>query len=43
MLPETPWGELKKGIIDLVVAIGVSVTVYMNYGGAVRFRFWNAV
>lgn len=33
---EKPWGELKKGLIDLVVAIAVSVTVYMNHGGAVE-------
>lgn len=32
---EKPWGELKKGLIDLVVAIAVSVTVYMNHGGEV--------
>ena len=32
---ETPWGELKKGLIDLVVAVGVSITVYQNHGGTV--------
>lgn len=25
---EKPWGELKKGIIDLVVAVGISAAVY---------------
>ncbi len=38
---EKPWGELKKGLIDLVVAIGVSVTVYMNHGGAVTLPILN--
>lgn len=33
---EKPWGELKKGLIDLAVAIAVSVTVYMNHGGTVE-------
>ncbi len=33
---EKPWGELKKGLIDLVVAIAVSVTVYWFHGGAVE-------
>lgn len=32
---ETPWGELKKGIIDLVVAIAVSVTMYLYHGSEV--------
>lgn len=32
---ETPWGELKKGLIDLVVAAGVSFTVYYFHGGMV--------
>ena len=32
---KVPWGELKKGLIDLAVAIGVSVTVYMFHGGSV--------
>lgn len=33
---EKPWGELKKGLIDLAVAIVVSVTVYWNHGGEVE-------
>ena len=32
---EKPWSELKKGIIDLVVSVAVSVTVYVFHGGAV--------
>lgn len=32
---ETPWGELKKGIIDMVVAVGVSATVYYFNGGVI--------
>lgn len=32
---ETPWGELKKGLIDLVVAAGVSFTVYYFHGGTI--------
>ncbi len=32
---EKPWGELKKGLIDLVVAVTVSVTVYWFHGGTV--------
>ncbi len=32
---EKPWGELKKGIIDMAVAVGVSVTVYYFHGGTI--------
>lgn len=32
---EKPWGELKKGLIDLAVAVGVSVTAYLFHGGTV--------
>ncbi len=32
---EKPWGELKKGIIDMVVAVGVSATVYYFHGGLI--------
>lgn len=32
---EKPWGELKKGLIDLVVSAGVSFTVYWYHGGEV--------
>ena len=29
---EKPWGEALKGVIDLVIAVGVSVTVYLYHG-----------
>ncbi len=32
---KVPWGELKKGLIDLAVSIGVSVTYYWFHGGEV--------
>lgn len=32
---EKPWGELKKGLIDLAVAAVVSFTVYRYHGGEV--------
>lgn len=31
---ETPWGELKKGIIDLIIAVSVAVT-YLNFNSNV--------
>ena len=33
---EKPWSEVKKGLIDLAVAIAVSVTVYLYHGGTVE-------
>ncbi len=33
---EKPWGEGIKGVIDLVIAIGVSVTVYLYHGSTVQ-------
>ncbi len=35
---KVPWGELKKGLIDLVVSVGVSVTFYLFNGGDVMLR-----
>ncbi|MBQ4466306.1 MAG: phospho-N-acetylmuramoyl-pentapeptide-transferase [Oscillospiraceae bacterium] len=32
---EKPWGEAIKGVIDFVIAIAVSVTVYLFHGGDV--------
>lgn len=32
-----PWGEYKKGLIDLVVSIGVSVTYYAYNGSVIDF------
>ena len=37
---EKPWGELKKGLIDLVVAVGVSVTVYYFHGGTILMQIF---
>ncbi|MBP0974166.1 MAG: phospho-N-acetylmuramoyl-pentapeptide-transferase [Oscillospiraceae bacterium] len=33
---EKPWGELVKGIIDLVIAVAVSVTIYMYHGSTIQ-------
>ncbi len=33
---EKPWGEGIKGVIDLVIAAGVSVTVYLYHGSTVQ-------
>ena len=32
---EKPWGEAIKGVIDLVIAVGTSVTFYIYHGGTV--------
>lgn len=32
-----PWGEFKKGFIDLIVSIGVSVTYYVYNGSVIDF------
>ena len=34
---EVPWGELKKGILDMVISIGVSVTYYKVNGSEIGF------
>ena len=34
---ETPWGELKKGILDMVISIGISVTYYRCNGSEIHF------
>ncbi len=34
---KVPWGEYKKGFIDLVVAVGVSVTYYTFNGSVINF------
>ena len=34
---KVPWGELKKGLIDLVVSIGVSVTYYVYNSSVIDF------
>ena len=30
---ETPWGELKKGVLDMVISVGISFTYY-HYNGS---------
>ena len=34
---KVPWGEYKKGLIDLIVAVGVSVTYYSFNGSVINF------
>ncbi len=34
---KVPWGEYKKGIIDLVVSIGISITYYAFNGSVINF------
>lgn len=34
---KVPWGEFKKGFIDLVVSIGISVTYYTYNGSVINF------
>ncbi len=38
---EKPWGELKKGLIDMAVSVGVSVTVYYFHGGEIVLPLLN--
>ena len=33
---ETPWGNLKKGLIDLVISLGIAFTYYFYNGSQVR-------
>ncbi len=33
---EVPWGELKKGLIDFVIALGSSITYYVYNGSKIR-------
>lgn len=33
---ETPWGNLKKGIIDLVISLGIAFTYYFYNGSQVK-------
>ncbi len=34
---ETPWGELKKGVLDMVISIGLSFTYYHYNGSTIHF------
>ena len=36
---ELPWGELKKGLLDLVVALGAATCIYAGQGGQLWFPF----
>ncbi|MBE6850868.1 MAG: phospho-N-acetylmuramoyl-pentapeptide-transferase [Ruminococcus sp.] len=38
---EKPWGELKKGLIDMAVSVGVSFTVYYFHGGEIVLPLLN--
>ena len=33
---ETPWGNLKKGLIDLVISLGIAFTYYLYNGSQVK-------
>ena len=33
---ETPWGNLKKGLIDLVISLGIAFTYYFYNGSQVK-------
>lgn len=34
---KVPWGEFKKGFIDLIVSVGISVTYYAYNGSVINF------
>ena len=36
---ELPWGELKKGLLDLFVALGAAACIYAGQGGQLWFPF----
>lgn len=38
---KTPWGEYKKGLLDLMIAIGVAVVFLIFNSGTVTFAFLN--
>lgn len=39
---ETPWGNLKKGLIDLVISLGIAFTYYFYNGSQVRLYITNS-
>lgn len=39
---ETPWGNLKKGLIDLVISLGVAFTYYFYNGSQVKLYITNS-
>ena len=42
MLLETPWGNLKKGLIDLVISLGIAFTYYFYNGSQVKLYITNS-
>ena len=39
---ETPWGNLKKGLIDLVISLGIAFTYYFYNGSHVKLYITNS-
>lgn len=39
---ETPWGNLKKGFIDLVISLGIAFTYYFYNGSQVKLYITNS-
>lgn len=39
---ETPWGNLKKGLIDLVISLGIAFTYYFYNGSQVKLYISNS-
>lgn len=39
---ETPWGNLKKGLIDLVISLGIAFTYYFYNGSQVKLYITNS-
>lgn len=39
---ETPWGNLKKGLIDLVISLGIALTYYFYNGSQVKLYITNS-
>ena len=39
---ETPWGNLKKGLIDLVISLGIAFTYYFYNGSQVKLYIINS-
>ena len=37
---ETPWGNLKKGLFDLVISVGIAVTYYAYNGSDIRIALF---
>lgn len=40
---ETPWGNLKKGLIDLVISLGIAFTYYFYNGSQVKLYITNSI